>query len=360
MKKIGIIELCEKNHHSMIYNWISIANVNNWDITLFTTESIYENVKDELRLLNYNLVLKDRSSFFFFKKIKNHYKEFKLDSLIFLSITRGFFSLLFLRFKKINLGITIHNSNAWFLGGKPKKIRHLPKIYVRSTLKKDANFFIVNSSNMKNYIDLNFIETKPIHILPFSLRRTKVKKVFENQFTTVYPGSVNVNRKNYDSFITLAKENPEDKFILLGSYVNDKKSIDVFNKMKEIRNIKVFEDYVPLKDFHNILGNCNLLFSDIAVNFELAEMREVYGLTKDSGISYSMIEYSKPLLVNKSFKNLLELDDCTLYFQNKENLLNLYKRLRDDSSTLISIQNRIKNNTKQYSVEHYAKSLRNL
>ena len=27
---IGIVELCEKNHHSMIFNWIKIANSNNY------------------------------------------------------------------------------------------------------------------------------------------------------------------------------------------------------------------------------------------------------------------------------------------------------------------------------------------
>ena len=41
---IGIVELCEKNHHSMIFNWVKIANLNKWKITLFTTKEIFKKI----------------------------------------------------------------------------------------------------------------------------------------------------------------------------------------------------------------------------------------------------------------------------------------------------------------------------
>ena len=62
---IGIVELCEKNHHSMIYSWIKIANLNKWKITLFTTVDIFNFVKSELKGLKYNVVLRDTNNLFF-------------------------------------------------------------------------------------------------------------------------------------------------------------------------------------------------------------------------------------------------------------------------------------------------------
>ena len=59
---IGIVELCEKNHHSMIFNWVKIANLNKWKV-LYLLLKKYLNVKSELNGLKYNVIIKDTNNY---------------------------------------------------------------------------------------------------------------------------------------------------------------------------------------------------------------------------------------------------------------------------------------------------------
>lgn len=351
---LGIVELCEKNHHSMIYNWIKIANINGWKITLFTTKEIFENVENEIKGLNYQLILKNKNMYLFFKIIKEKYKYEKIDGIIFLSITCGFLPLLFTSFKKINFGITIHNANAWFKNNTIRKISHLLKRFIRKRLKNQASFFLVNSNNMKNYIEDNFRINKPLYVLPFSLKKAEYEKKSNLSFTVVYPGSVNMARKRYDNFIKLAQDNKNDNFILLGSYVSGKENEEIFNKMQSIPNIQVFESYVPLEVFDNVISQADILFTDVVVDFNLSDLSEAYGVTKDSGISYLMIQFNKLSLLNKEFKNLIELDQSSIYFSNYEELVKKYNNLKIQEISIKEIENLQCQYTKNFTVEYYA------
>jgi len=351
---LGIVELCEKNHHSMIYNWIKIANINNWKITLFTTEKIFKNVENEIKELNFELVLQNENTFIFLKNMKQKYKDEKIDKIIFLSITCGFLPLLFTSFKGINFGITIHNANVWFKNNTIRKMSHILKRFIRKRLKNQASFFIVNSNNMKNYIEENFRISKPLYVLPFSLKKSEYEKTSNYSFTVVYPGSVNVARKKYDNFIKLAQNNKNDKFILLGSYVVGKDNEDIFKKMKELSNIEVFESYVPLELFDEIISKADLLFSDIVVDFNLSDLSEIYGVTKDSGISYLMIQFNKLSLLNKEFINLMELEQSSIYFSNYEELVNKYNNLKENKIAIVEQESLQRLDTENFTVAYYA------
>lgn len=357
---IGIVELKEKNHHSMIFNWISIANTNSWQITLFTTLEVFKNVEQEIEGLEYNLVIQKGSRYHFLRELKDCYKKSNMDRLIFLSVTSSFLELFFISFKKVNTLITVHNANAWFYKNEIRKISHLIKRIVRAKLIKNSLAVIVNSDNMKIYIEEKFKNNKPIHVLPFSLKRTSKSTKRNKKFTVVYPGSVNVNRKNYEKFILLAEKNPDDSFIILGSYVNDLKSQNIFKKMKKVTNIKVFENYVTLTTFDDVMSKCDLLFSDLVTEFNLSDLSEKYGTTKDSGISYLMIQFNKISIINKDFLNLKELKDCTFAFNDFTELQEIYSYLKTNKHKLSVFESRIEENCKDFNLDFYSKQMINL
>ena len=120
---LGIVELCEKNHHSMIFNWMKIANLNKWKITLFTTREIFNSVKVELKGLKYNVIIKENNNLFFQIKINNLVKENKIDKLIYLTIC-NYLVYLFISLESLNFGITVHNSNLWFKKNKKQKFKY--------------------------------------------------------------------------------------------------------------------------------------------------------------------------------------------------------------------------------------------
>ncbi len=356
---IGIVELCEKNHHSMIFNWIKIANFNKWKVTLFTNQEIFNNVKFELEKMNYDVVINDTNNFFFQIKINKIIKQRKIDKLIYLTIC-NYFLYLFISLKSITFGITVHNANAWFNKTTLRKLKHILKRFIISKLKKEASFFIVNSQNMKKFVDKNCSQIKPIYVLPFSLRKnydgTKIKKY--EKFTTVYPGSINHERRRYDDFIKLALNNSEDNFIVLGDFKKSEKDIIIYNKIKKIPNIKLFEKYVDIQTFNKILRKSHLLFCDVKVNYEASDVTETYGKSKDTGVSYLMNEFNLPCMLNSDFKNFYELRNASLYFENSNNMFKIYDDVKKDKKLYNYLINKIKEDTQNFNINYYSKKFK--
>ncbi len=101
-----------------------------------------------------------------------------------------------------------------------------------------------------------------------------------------------------------------------------------------------------IKNFNKVLENTNLLFSDRKVNYQSSDISEVYGKSKDSGISYLMNEFSLPCLLNSDFTNFIELNRGSLYFNNYDKLYKLYKKIKKNKTRLNFIRNKIKSDTK--------------
>lgn len=355
---IAIVEFCAKNHHSMIYTWIKIAKINQWKVTLYTKQDIFENAESEIDFLNCEIKTVKKSRFELFKILKQDYKNGQIDLTLFLSITCGFFELLFIRLYPIRYGITVHNSNVWFKGNVIKKASHIFKRYVRYKLKKNALFYVVNSENMREYIESNFVEDKKIYVIPFSLRKSNVSKIEMKKFTVIYPGSINTQRKKYDNFIKLAKEFPEDLFILLGTVANHKEEKNIYHEMTTVENIIVYDKYVANIEFNNQMSKANLLFSELVTSFELSDMKEIYGITKDSGISYQMAEYNLPALLNKEFKNIKELRSGSVYFENYDDLKCKYTQIKKEGIDNICLQ--LEKDLNNFNIKYFATSIKEL
>ena len=356
---LGIIEFCEKNHHSMIFNWVNIANYNKWEISLFLSKEIYENVRSELVGLKYNLYIKDTNNFIYHLKIKKIVKFHKIDKLIFLTIC-NYLSFLFISFKSINFGISVHNADTWFNGLVVKNYKHYLIRFIINKLKNDASFFIANSRNIKNFIKKNNYTSKNIYVIPFSLRRKKMEFIYDNasNFTVVYPGSINHERRKYENFMKLAKINSKDKFIVLGSCRNNKVDINLYNQMKKISNIKLYEEYIEIDEFQKVMQNSNLLFTDLNTNYKSSYISEVYGISKDSGISYLMCEFNLPCLLNGDFNNFEELNSGSLYFNSLNEMSKKYYKIKNDIEYRKKIFNNMSHDTKKFNIEYFSEYLK--
>ena len=258
----------------------------------------------------------------------------------------------------MGLGITIHNANLWFDNTKTKKIKYYIRKLIIDHLKKQSSFFLVNSLNMKNYVDKNFPQKKPIHVMPFSLRKNKKNYIKKNDvFTVVYPGSINYKKRKYQNFIKLAKTNPRDEFIILGSVTNEKKNYLIYNQLNKVKNISTYNRYLENKEFIQIIKKSHILFCDLQTKYQGLGSTEIYGKTKDSGITYLMNEFNMPSLLNSDFFNLPELTDGSLYFKDFEMLKKKYLKIKNKSFYNSTIS-KIIYNTRKLNVFEFAKQFK--
>ena len=353
---IGIIELCEKNHHSMIFNWIKISNINGWKVTLFTTKEIYENVKSEIIDLNYDLFINKNNSLLFHYKILYLNKKGKIDKLVYLTYCH-FFIFPFICYKYAKFGITIHNVNTWFNDQvKFKKPHHFLIKVLIDKIKREASFFIVNNQMMKYSLKQFQSNHKPIYVLPFSLKKSK-KILQHNNYKSlivVYPGGLNLDRRRYKNFLQLAVFNPNDRFIILGNSKKNTINRKIFNEIKNLPNIILYNKYVSLKEFNDVLNKSHLVFYDIVVNYNSSYVQEIYGRTKDSGINYIINEFNIPCLINHDFSHLKELKRGTISFRGLDDLLEKYKRIKSNKIDLSLLRKNLINDTKDFNLDYYS------
>ena len=128
--KIGIVEVCSKNHMCMIENWIIIAQKNDWEITLFTVTEFREQLDSEVlkykKLKIFTNTHKKMS--YFFQDIE--IKSMNLDYIIITSLQSYFLEFLFFK-PKCKIHLSIHNANTWFVKSNINNIKTLVKKIVR-------------------------------------------------------------------------------------------------------------------------------------------------------------------------------------------------------------------------------------
>lgn len=332
--KVAIVEMCNPNHAVMIYNWSIICERNGWDFQVFTTRDISNQVVNEVFSDRISLV--ENTSPKSFYKLRGQLKD--SDIIVITSMQGFFFSFLWLLRLNGKLVLTVHNLNTWFLSelgsGSLKKIA---KNLIRSFWLKQASGILVNSSNMKSYLDKARCCEKPLEAIPFSLKQKayEVHSCHPSNLVRpviVYPGMVSKKRKDYLFFLDLAKVFDGVDFVLLGKVMSDEGGDEIVREIQEasLDNVKFYKDYVSQEEFDEVMSRAWLVYAYVNVHYSFDGVPEIYGVTKDSGVSYFMSEYSLPLLVNSEFKNLKELDHLTHYYDGYDSLETLVRRFTKD------------------------------
>ena len=150
----------------------------------------------------------------------------------------------------------------------------------------------------------------------------------------------------------------KDKKKLNEFFRNNKVDINLYNQMKKISNIKLYEEYIEIDEFQKVMQNSNLLFTDLNTNYKSSYISEVYGISKDSGISYLMCEFNLPCLLNGDFNNFEELNSGSLYFNSLNEMSKKYYKIKNDIEYRKKIFNNMSHDTKKFNIEYFSEYLK--
>jgi hypothetical protein len=304
----------------MIYNWVKICQKNGWDFKVFTTLAIYEQVVKDIEITKEQIYIIEKVNLTEIIKATLQLNHF--EKVVVTSLQNYYFYYLPIILIRSKLILTIHNVNTWFIGRNLSSIKSIIKHIIRKLWLRRSNAYIVNSQNMSVYISDNNLTTEPVGVVPFSLRSLVAVERALYIKTIVYPGLVSKKRKSYDYFIQLCKDFPNITFILLGKLVIEEGGDEIESEIinNKLNNVIYYHHFVENDEFRKQIKNASLIFSFVNTNYINQGVPEVYGRTKDSGISYLMAEYGIPLIVNKGFKNFDCLDKGTLYYTDYNEL----------------------------------------
>lgn len=171
-------------------------------------------------------------------------------------------------------------------------------------------------------------------IIPFNMfDKNNVNTTNNGKFTFVVPGAIDLKRKDLslirDAMYLFSKnELSKFKLILLGRPISEDDNAFVKNWKSDIGDSLVYyNEFIDDNEFNIVLKNADVIMGVLNINFQdKYGNREIYGLTKDTGIEAHAIAYAKPLFVNYDYQVDLCLESTTIKFKD---INDCYRKMED-------------------------------
>jgi hypothetical protein len=246
--------------------------------------------------------------------------------------------LLGLKLHRDRVWLTVHSANIWFFPSRVGSLSGLVKTTIRTLLRHKFSRFVVFLDAIKTHIESSSNERCRIIVLPFSLPDPSADgPKREGKIRLVTPGIVETSRRNYDRILNvIARFHPAEcpiELTLLGR-AKDSEGERVLKRCAELANlgygITTFDRFVPAGDFARIMHESDFIFSDIPAELIRDNTVEIYGKTKDTGVTYLMTKYGLPAMLPSHFATATELMSAVLPFSDEESLYQLLRKLAQD------------------------------
>jgi glycosyltransferase involved in cell wall biosynthesis len=212
--------------------------------------------------------------------------------------------------------LTIHNLHSWFFPGPAKGLKGWLRQRLRAYLRGRAKNLAVIASNVADYARSRLPERNVIY-LPFRAPDPTVHPprtlLADGKLHVVVPGTI-TRKRNYDDLMRNVLSRPELKgrvsFSLLGKPL-DEYGHAVLARCRELVrqgfSIQTFDEYVPREAFHAALAEADLLLSVFDPRYVTTDgQEEVYGQSKETGISFLALAFAKPLVLPEDYVPLRE------------------------------------------------------
>lgn len=328
--KIGIIDT---DHYFYIYSLIRLFGNGKNEITIYTTQKIFNRCKDDLQgrtdikyvvadvnenwenFLNRNIdqVNSAGYSFFFilpvYHQYKAHYKFIK-------------------QLKSLNI-LVVFNLNGWI---KPPlfKLRWFWNSWYKRKIINRIKWIAIDEHFQGHALKLG-CKNNILHI-PSSLYKPEyvaARNPEQRPLKFIVPGSIDKERRNYDVVLAaihlVLKETNDFEVVFLGDPIAQYgKEIQLkakhLNETYGKQIIKTYEKEYNDAEFEREIVSGHILITTVLPEFKLDGITEIYGISKSTGSCFDILAYAIPgvfpawLSVNSKFNS------STLRFENENDL----------------------------------------
>jgi hypothetical protein len=378
MTNIGILEL--QYHQPYASTIMKVCRSENNSVTLFTTEMIFSHLKQYIsNFSQYQIKLKNQNEnvSHFLKRVEKFCNE-NIDLLFVNTIQGSFFEIMpYLDFnpscKKI---LTVHNVNSWlkpmfyYQFGGIDAIKNFLDFNIRGIMRKliidKYDGLNVIYSPLRNYIQNNTSYTKPIFNIPSSIYEGDSPEIKHKNVVFMIPGGITQDRRDYESVLKVFK-NIFSKYnnvelILLGRPigVEAEKLINKFRKLKNEGNkIQYFDKFVDYSAWQNYFINCDVVILPIITDFYFSGNKEIYGMTKGSGVFFECIKFSKIFIISSEYNLPKEIKNLLLQYHDLGELEKIIEEILTDKQRLKKLNNDYLQFYKSFSLEKQREYLEN-
>lgn len=357
MKKKIILVGLNENHHNLYSNILRNLSDHFGEITLLTTAKILNNI-------NYKSPDKILGTGRQDVIIKKHINLINAHDILILDeyfgANRRVFNVRFNTQRKIFI---IHNPNRWLY----KKLIYQPKYlfdnFFANSFFKQFDTFLTVAPNVKEYLKILLNNEKKVFFLPFDSPDEKCPNntrsyLYNDQIKIVVPGMITERRRNYfnlleviDSYLIKNKYS-KVKFIFLGR-IDVKKDKELYRLIKKLENkysdkINFWENYINEDDYNNYLMDCDIILSNNKVIANYNDRVELYGLTKEAGVSFLLYKYCKPAIMPNNQLVFNGFDNQIVRYESYSSLFRIFKKIDSQQIDLDLLSENARNNSLEY------------
>jgi len=221
---------------------------------------------------------------------------------------------------------------------------------------------VVISTNLKNYLISSRSDVRTF-VIPFSgrLSPNQLKsELDESVIKIVVPGSVENSRRNYKDlllsflkYLRLGKD-PKIQLVLLGQ-LKVPKTDQVYQMISEVKskytnNLMTWNDFVPISEYENHMIEADYLLSNVNLVSNKTSLFEVYGLSKETGVSFAAYKYQKPGIFPIEQRVSPELESQLIRYSGYHELVDVFLRIDAGEYDYLKLKSKAQENSKVYDV----------
>jgi hypothetical protein len=265
----------------------------------------------------------------------------------------------------------IQNSNSWlfYVNHKETLINNLlswTSTFFKKRMLKSAYQIFVANDNLQKYLKNNGIENI-INIIPYKFfdiqNYNKINNI--DKINIIIPGAIDLSKKDLPLIrkaFNIVSNNIQSKIkiILLGrpsKYIDKQFCEDWKNEIGD--SLEYFEKFISDEEFSQKLKESHYVLGILEINYEDKYNKEIYGVTKDTGVDAQAIAYGKPLIINADFNVSKEIKSSTLKFKNAEDLADILTTAVNNNN-YSDIQEKALYNCKKLSLNNIKNNLKGI
>lgn len=265
--------------------------------------------------------------------------------------------------------IIIHNINKWTssLINPFMYPKNFIDLFFRDKFLNQFDYFITNSPVLSNTLSKK--SPKKIFVIPFNFNNSEKKILKEKTLSKInilIPGVVDQKRRDY---ITLLKNlfiyfesypNSNIQIELLGKLRNNSKIISLINKVnnKKRNAIIYYTKFIDDEKFNDRIMKSQIIFSNLKKNINKQGINEVYGLTKESGISFIIAKYSKPAILPKWQKVFSQNEDQIIKYNRLSEICDIFTMIESNKEFIRTLKNNAVINKNKISILYREEELK--
>ncbi|MEM8828339.1 MAG: hypothetical protein AAGE96_03155 [Cyanobacteria bacterium P01_G01_bin.19] len=357
---VGIFEVSEPNHYSAVNGLVkTYASDPNNEIIVYTLPSIEKALLENGLPNNSRLVVlqEDRS----LKELFEEAEKISFDRIHVCTIFDNYSEFGQFKPQTKDVYFHVHQVEEWYNDDLERAIKTLipmiknkdqnrqySRIIARSLIdyvfyrpirKKilqnfDANYnlrLIVHSEGQKEA--LQEYSQSPITIFPFAIYEGMTDSSQENEKLRIcVPGVISQTKRDYLSLFQALEQNAaelKDRIdIYLLGYITDREKDAMDKAIQKLIDsgyqVSYHDTFVYGEEFDRAISQSDILLNN---QFVRKNGTEVYGKTKESGMIFNMLRAAKPGFLPREYSVSQEFHDCTLFFDDYNNLVDLIKEI---------------------------------